>query len=115
MIRRPPRSTQSRSSAASDVYKRQPKMIERSTSRTSIERTGAKRHINKREHNIQYHITTHHHYPKACPAHGDQRMIIIGGVKKRQALTFNIGRTVLIDQLLVFDHRLRPEAKVILG
>ena len=32
MIRRPPRSTQSRSSAASDVYKRQRKMIE-----TSIE------------------------------------------------------------------------------
>src|SRR5450756_2669542 len=34
MIRRPPRSTQSRSSAASDVYKRQPHGPERACSET---------------------------------------------------------------------------------
>src|SRR5450756_3228138 len=35
MIRRPPRSTQSRSSAASDVYKRQAQVVDQGTCKTS--------------------------------------------------------------------------------
>src|SRR5450756_3096548 len=49
MIRRPPRSTQSRSSAASDVYKRQ-----RSSGRDSRSKTSRRRHSH-RNRRSRYH------------------------------------------------------------
>ena len=40
MIRRPPRSTQSRSSAASDVYKRQPESLRLLAERSGVSKAG---------------------------------------------------------------------------
>eukprot|EP01015_Nassula_variabilis_P035961 TRINITY_DN9161_c0_g1_i1.p1 TRINITY_DN9161_c0_g1~~TRINITY_DN9161_c0_g1_i1.p1 ORF type:complete len:109 (-),score=58.58 TRINITY_DN9161_c0_g1_i1:38-364(-) len=49
MIRRPPRSTQSRSSAASDVYKRQEKEHEVSSKKNFIEQMQLRCSINEKE------------------------------------------------------------------
>ena len=91
-------------------------MVKRRIARRPADQAAhTKRGIKQSEYDINSYIGAYHHQPEFRPAHGDQGMIVISGIKKRQADTFNVRAAILINQRLVFYHRLRAKAKVIFG